>query len=140
MTAAVAVLENAIGFQMDLPTEIDLPLTVRDPETVLELWRRPEGDPRNGFALSALRLGVLALRQASGAIDGATVRHEGERLVASIRELLAERANTLTENLSSSLKQYFDPNSGQLPQRLDRLLKRDGELESLLGRHLGNNG
>lgn len=138
MTATA--IESTIGFHTDLPTEIDLMLTVRDPETVLELWRRPEGDTRTGFALSALRLGILALRQASGAIDGVAIRQEGERLVASVRELLAERANTLTENLSASLKQYFDPTSGQLPQRLDRLLKRDGELESLLGRHLGNNG
>lgn len=138
MTATT--LDNTIGFHTDLPAEIDLSLTVCDPETVMELWRRPEGHPRDGFALSALRLGVLALRQASGAVDGATVRQEGERLVASIRELLAERANQMTENLTASLKQYFDPNDGQLPQRLDRLIKRDGELESLLSRHVGNDG
>src|SRR5690242_2072960 len=107
-------LDTPVGYPMELPATIDISLTVRDPETVLELWRRGDGDARTGFALSALRLGVLAMRQACGAIDGVTVRQEGERLVSSIRELLAERANTLTENLSASLKQYFDPTSGQL--------------------------
>jgi hypothetical protein len=46
----------------------------------------------------------------------------------------------MMERLAGSLKQYFDPTDGQLPQRLDRLVKRDGELESLLSRHIGDNG
>ena len=61
-------------------------------------------------------------------------------MVASVRELLMERSTQLMERLSTSLKQYFDPSDGQLPQRLDRLLKRDGELETLLTRHLGDEG
>src|SRR2546430_12106438 len=102
MTAAIC--DNAIGYQMDVPREIPLSLIVRDPETVLELWRRVEGEPRDGFALSALRLGVLALRQAVGAVDTATVRQEGERLVSSVRELLTERSNQMMERISTSLK------------------------------------
>src|SRR5438093_13140208 len=135
-----AACENTIGFPMDLPRELELALTVRDPETVVELWRRADGEPRDTFALSALRLGVLALRQAAGAVDSATVRHEGERLVSAVRELLTERSNQMMERLASSLKQYFDPTDGQLPQRLDRLVKRDGELETVLARHIGDNG
>jgi hypothetical protein len=135
-----AACDNPIGFPMELPHEIELALTVRDPETVVELWRRTEGEPRASFALSALRLGVMALRQAAGAIDSGTVRQEGERLVSAVRELLMERSNQIMERLAGSLKQYFDPTDGQLPQRLDRLVKRDGELESLLARHIGDNG
>lgn len=135
-----ALCDNTIGFQMDLPREIELALTVRDPETVVELWRRPEGEPRDDFALSALRLGVLALRQAAGAVDTVTVRQEGERLISAVRDLLTERSNQMMERLALSLKQYFDPTDGQLPQRLDRLVKRDGELEVLLTRHIGDNG
>jgi hypothetical protein len=123
-----------------IPAELRLVLRVRDAEIVADLYRRDEGEPRDTFALSALRLGVLALRQAAGVIDRVTVRHEGERLVASIRELLLERSTQLMQQLAGSLKQYFDPADGQLPQRLDRLLKRDGELESLLSRHLGDDG
>lgn len=35
------------------------------------------------------------------------------------------------------MKGYFDPISGQLTQRLNRLVRRDGELDELLHRHLG---
>ena len=134
--AATAMFETSIGFNTEVPRDIRLDLTVRDPETVLELWRRPKGECREGFALSALRLGVMALRQASGVIDTTTIRQEGERLIAGVREMLSDRANQLLSGLSGSLKEYFDPSTGQLPQRLERLLKRDGDLESLLGRHL----
>lgn len=138
MTAAVC--DQKIGFPMTVPTEIDLALTVRDPETVLELWRREKGEKRDTFALSALKLGVMALRQATGAIDTSTVRNEGERLVSSMRDLLSERSNQMMDRISDSLKQYFDPADGQLPQRFDRLLKRDGELDAILARHIGDNG
>src|SRR5579862_1190716 len=118
------------------PKEVDLRLVVREPETVLELCRHAVGLPRDTFALSALRVGVLALRQAGGVIDSASVRQEGDRLVASVRELLAERCSQMVSSVAGTLKQYFDPTTGQLPQRLERLLMKDGELESLLGRHL----
>jgi hypothetical protein len=47
-------------------------------------------------------------------------------------------ANTaeLRENVGSTLKSYFDPTDGHLPQRLDRLIKKDGELHDLLAHHL----
>jgi len=35
------------------------------------------------------------------------------------------------------LKEYFDPKSGRLAERLGRLVKRDGELEQVLRRHVG---
>ena len=138
MTAVMT--ENVIGYQLQVPKEIPLSLIVRDPETVYELWRRNDGEPRDNFALSALRLGVLALRQAAGTVDGETVRREGERLVSSVRELLTERSNQMMQHVSTTLKAYFDPSDGQLPQRLERLLKRDGELETILARHVGEDG
>ena len=36
-----------------------------------------------------------------------------------------------------SLKEYFDPNDGRFPERLERLLKKDGELEQVLRRQVG---
>lgn len=136
----------ATAFDIDMPRHIDVPrlvhleLDVRDPETILEISRHADCDARTSYALAALRLGALALRQASGVIDSSSIRLEGERLVATVRELLTERSNQMLSGLSASLKQYFDPADGQLPQRLERLLKRDGELESLLGRHLNGDG
>jgi hypothetical protein len=119
-----------------LPKTLQLELTIREPEVVAELSKYPEGTERDDFALSAMRIGVLALRQASGLVDANAVRLEGERLVASIRELLTGTTTSFLGNVASTLKTYFDPAEGHLPQRLDRLIKKDGELQSLLTQHL----
>lgn len=119
-----------------LATCIRLALTIREPEVVLELHKYEEGTEREQFALSALRIGVLALRQASGVVDANAVRAEGERLVGSVRELLTSNTTTFLASVSSTLKSYFDPAEGHFPQRLDRLIKKDGELQSLLATHL----
>src|SRR5438876_1249191 len=134
MEAMSATLDGAE--QVEIPKEIRLELTVVEPEVILELNRHPKGAERDRFALSALRLGVQALRQASGVIDGTMIQREGENLLNSVRDLLR---TSFTENLSSlsaTLKQYFDPANGNLSQRLERLVKKDGELETLLARHL----
>ena len=57
-----------------------LTLAVDDPDVVSELRRRAEGSSRNAFAVSALRIGILALRQAQGNVDANIVRNEGLRL------------------------------------------------------------
>lgn len=134
------VLDPPDGCGVGPPKSIEMHLVVRDPETVSELWRQCDDESRNSYALSALRLGVLALRQASGIVDVSAIRGEGERLVSSVRELLSERSSQLLTGLSAALRQYFDPNDGQLPQRLERLVKREGELESMLVRHLSSDG
>ncbi len=115
---------------------IRLELVVRDPEIANELVQRTTGRERDDYAVSALRLGVLALRQASGALDSQTIQREGERLLGAVRALLVERTGQVTDGVTNLLGTYFDPKSGSLPQRLERLVKRDGELESLLTRHL----
>ncbi|MFO0264430.1 MAG: hypothetical protein ACK53V_22610, partial [Planctomycetota bacterium] len=46
----------------------------------------------------------------------------------------------MTTNVGNLLAKYFDPASGERPQRSDRLVRRDGELESLLGKHLNGDG
>ena len=59
-----------IASAIDLPFEapgITLTLRVSDPEAVAELLKYGEGAQREMFALSALRLGILTLRQA---VDG----------------------------------------------------------------------
>ncbi|MEI7687154.1 MAG: hypothetical protein WCL32_19215, partial [Planctomycetota bacterium] len=83
-----------------------------------------------------MRIGVLALRQASGVLDANTVRLEGERMISSVRELLVEKTNSFSTTISTTLKSYLDPSEGHLQQRLDRLIKKDGELHGLLSQHL----
>src|ERR1039458_1124641 len=66
-----------------------LNLVIDDPEVVTDLKKREEGRPRNSFAASALRIGILALRQAQGNVDAETVRNEGQRLIAELNRELA---------------------------------------------------
>jgi hypothetical protein len=124
--------------EQHVPSELELHLTVTDPEVVSELCAREVGEERDRLALSALRVGVLALRQARGFIDAMMVREEGARLLESVREALTQHAAQCAGAVATSLKQYLDPESGQLAQRLDRLVRSDGEIENLLRRHLGD--
>ncbi len=131
------VVQTANGNENHVTQDsIRLELDVTDPEVVTECSKYQVGDERNGFALSALRLGVLSLKQACGAIDQTVVRDEGERLLLSVRELLTNHTTKSMADLTTVLGKYFDSSNGELPQRLDRLLKRDGELETVLSRHL----
>ena len=61
----LSIVEHA-----NAPDRLSLELTVEDRDTIDELLAYPPGDEREQFALNALRIGVLALRQARGRVDG----------------------------------------------------------------------
>ena len=113
-----------------------LQLKVTDPEISAALRAHAEGESRNQYALGALRLGVLALRAASGQIDTGEIRHAGQKLMSDMASLLNEHSGELTGEIASALKQYFDPQTGLLPQRIQSLIQNDGDLEKLLRSHL----
>ncbi len=112
----------------DAPAELDLHLRVEDQEIIQELLPHEAGGPREQFALSALRLGILAFRQASGQLDAGTLRNEGERLFRGMEGILIKYTSQTQERVSAFLKQYFDPTDGNLPVRLEKLVKHDGEI------------
>ena len=120
-----------------LPFSLLLELTVHDPDTIAELLACPEGEPRDRFALDALRIGVLALKQARGQIDADLVRRESDRLLTELASRLDGHAQVVHERLTGTLKEYFDQQSGRFQERVDRLIKQDGELEALLRRQIG---
>ena len=128
---------HSAGAPAELPFSLELELNVQDPATIADLTARPEGDEREQFALKALRIGVLALRQARGQIDGETVRRESERLLAGVQSRLNEHASIVHDRLSNVLKEYFDPGSGRFQERIDRLIQQDGELEQTMRRQVG---
>ncbi len=121
----------------DLPLKLPLEILVRDRETIAELCAVPDGDLREEFALKALRIGVMALRQARGQIDAELVRREGDRLLLLMQSRLEEHSRTVHDRTAQTLKEYFDPQSGRFQERVDRLVRRDGELEQVLRRQLG---
>lgn len=114
---------------------LELSLRVNDPDVVAELLKR-EGAERNEFALMALRIGVLALRQAAGTLDAQTLRNEGERLVTLVEGKLNEHAKELKTRLESELGNYFDSNNGQFAQRVRDLTDDKGAFAGLLKRHI----
>ncbi len=120
--------------------EFHLDLLVTDREVVGELARRPDPHERDDYARSALKVGVLAIRQASGAVDTRAIHDEGERLIQSMRQALKEHTDFVSEDVSTTLRKYFDPTGGELSQRIDRLVRRGGELEALLTQHVNGDG
>jgi hypothetical protein len=127
---------GASARQRPATRSIVLNVEVTDPEVVMEL-RRHEGEDLERYVLTALRLGVLSLRAAAGQSDAASLREAGTELVGEVRDLLSTRATEVTERIASSLTQYLDPQSGVLPQRLQSLVRKDGEIETMLRAHVG---
>jgi hypothetical protein len=114
-----------------------LSLEVADTEVAAELEKYSDGLERQGFALGALRVGVLAVRQARGELDASTLRQAGQEVLGGLESLFAKRGAEITAGIAGTLRQYFDPGTGALPQRIESLLKQDGELERALRQHVG---
>ncbi|MFP6694110.1 MAG: hypothetical protein VB875_13895 [Pirellulales bacterium] len=125
------------GTEGSLPYSLLLELTVQDADTIRMLMAHADGESREQFALNALRIGVLALRQARGEFDAAQVRRESERLLEQLHGTLDQHSAAINERLMRTLKEYFDPSGGRFHERIERLVKKDGELEVLLRRQIG---
>ncbi len=116
---------------------LELHLSVVDRDTLDELAAYANEHEREQFALAALRIGVLALRQARGRIDADLIQHETQRMLAALQSQLATHAVQTHDKLSGALKEYFDPTSGRFHERVQQLVKQDGDLEQLLRRQIG---
>ena len=127
---------SAQPLPLHLIRTVHLALAVTDPEVVAELERRTEGAERHDFAGHAIRIGVLALRHAAGALDVDSIRRAGDDVVASVRNAVIQHATEMNDRIGKVVAQYFDPSSGSLPQRIEQLVKGDGDLERLLVKHL----
>jgi dipeptidyl aminopeptidase/acylaminoacyl peptidase len=88
--------------------------------------------------VSALRIGILALRQAQGNVDAEVVRNEGQRLIAELSRELALGVQQIDSKIAGSLKLYFDPQSGHFTERVERLVRKDGDLETVLRQQIGD--
>lgn len=135
------VAETAAGLfaQDNAPDQLVLNLVVSDPEVIAELARQQAGSPRVRYALTALRIGTLCLRQASGELDTDAVKRAGGELLAELRELMTARAADMNNTMVGALAHYFDAETGLVHQRMQSLVAKDGELDRILAAHLSGN-
>jgi hypothetical protein len=135
--------EDAVTLRSSVGNEtkaVRLTLDVSDRETVDELLQRAEGRDRDEYALAALRIGVLSLKHARGQIDVDAVRREGHKLLVDLKNALDLSRNEIHTNLTTALSEYFNPTSGRFQERVERLIKQDGDLEQVLRRQISGDG
>ena len=134
VAADYKTLLNGSGF-------MELNLQVSDPELVAALSEHEAGAKRHDFAVSALKIGAIALRQAQGNIDAERVRREGDRFIENMKRDLDDHQRGVTKQISDSLKEYFDPNGGRFSQRVESLVNEDGgEIARVIRRQIGGDG
>lgn len=109
--ARAGVLAEAAGLKLSL--------FVQDPEVLAELQKLPE-ELRERFALQALRIGVLALRQASGQVDAEAIKKAGEGVVRELERVVSE---DIRGEFEKALREY--------------LKQQDETLRKNLGQHMG---
>lgn len=121
----------------DLPMTLQVEVVVHDAEVIAAICDHADGEERHRFVERALRIGVLALKNASGEVDAERIHRETERLVTTLTHQFQEHNRSVHDGVAEVLKRYFDPASGHFQDRVERLVKRDGELEQVLARHIG---
>jgi hypothetical protein len=121
---------------VDVPESVHIDLFVTDSDSVRELTIRQPGRDRDEYTLCALRIGLLSLKHARGQIDADAVRRESDRLLQDLGKSLESYRAQLNENVTTVLKEYFDPNNGRFQERLELLLRKYGDLEQLLRRQI----
>ncbi|MEQ8847221.1 hypothetical protein [Botrimarina sp.] len=124
----------------EAPPFVRLELDVRDPAVVAALSALPAGRERDAFAVDALRIGVAALRHAASQAGAEHVKAAGDQLVGRLAAALDAHARSSQERTAAVLKEYFDPQSGRLAERVQRLVSDDGELATLLRNQLHGDG
>ena len=101
---------------------MNLEISISDPDLYAELAQYPSGSERAEFAITAMKIGVMALRQAQGRIDAEQVRREGDRFIENLGQALTNHQKEVTEQVGNCLKSYFDPQDGRFNERVQRLV------------------
>ena len=96
-------------------------ITYTDPEVYAAISAVPEGEERETYMATCLRIGVLALKSARGTVDEKAIQHASDRLI---------------DQLGSALNQYFDPKTGLFQSRVAALTSDGGEIATLMKTHV----
>src|SRR3954453_2232376 len=102
--------ENLDG---DLPIQLPLELLIDDPEIIRALVEDSGGEPRNQYAVEAMKIGVLAFRHVGGQVSADVFRREGDRLVGGLQKTFDQHKNTIQDEIENRLKEFFDPKEAE---------------------------
>ena len=69
-------------------------------------------------------------------IDSNAVRHEGI-ILKHLQNSLNAHQKSVSENIGMVLEDYFDPQNGHFQEKLNGLLKENGEIERLMAKQIG---
>ncbi len=119
---------------------IELHLTITDRELCEVLSGYREGQERSEYAVAALKIGAIALRQAQGRIDAEHIRQEGEIFIANMRGALESHQSEVTSQIANCLKDYFDPDNGRFNERVKLLVDDGGDLERVIRNQIAGEG
>src|SRR6476620_8030970 len=104
-----AVGIGRISAENDGELPILLELLIDDREVIRALSEYAEGEPRNQYAVEALKIGVVALRHVGGMITADQFRRDGDRVLGDLQKSLDDHKQTVQVQIESKLKEYFDP-------------------------------
>jgi hypothetical protein len=119
-----------------IPEPLQITLSIEDSELTSKLNSFNSVNERNQFALSALRVGVIALSRAQSEIDSKAVRNEVDRMLLSLDNRLKQHNSAVTSKINEILKDYFDPKYGSFVDRVSNLTSEGGQLSQLLRTHI----
>ena len=144
------VTQNGVRNPMALPTlehhnetrSIGLNLTVSEPDVYSELTKRKEPE-RSEFALAAIKVGVIAIRQAQGQVDAHQIRDAGEQVIRNMTDALESHRRETAQQVGDCIREYFDPQGGLFTQRVKGLVgsgDEAGELERIIRNQVDGDG
>jgi hypothetical protein len=131
-----SVFDSEIDEPLVAADVLDLRLQIRDREVIEELLAIADPRGRSDFAVAALRIGVLSLRTARGQVDVRAVRDEVERMLFELHKGLDEHRDRVGHDVTSVLREYFDPKDGRFAERVQRLVEDDGDLARVIKSHV----
>lgn len=87
---------------------------------------------------AALKIGVTALKNAQTKVDVQTIHNEIDRMVDIMGNQLNSHNQLINDSINNKLKEYFDPQSGRFEERVNRLIRQDGELSNVMKQQIVN--
>src|SRR6185436_13203318 len=116
--------------------EVAADLRDRRPGSVA-LFEELDEAARDQFALDAWMIGLRALANAHAAAQESKLKDVGATLLTDIDRQLRAHVEQQQQTIGTVLARFFDPNDGQVSQRLAAFVDDHGVLARLLDKYLG---